>query len=671
MSSCERWSMQSWKVKLMRQIFLTQSAPMFSWQSVDKCWLFFTTNYGFSHFQKPWTGISNAEAKIEPTTRKLPSGITVVLSPFCRPALWWRTLLKDEGNEILPLFFHRGRLFCGPLLHRQASLCPTCVALRLAQGCPHSDVLLSVMLNPVTSAYQTVLEEMWEISLIWIKQYEQQLREEQMISCSVGEEGDDLRFHRLIAPPGHHPHHNVQTDYEPFFIGSEDAYNITFNDSPARIMDCRDKYVGPVLLTLPANLFAGEPTRLKGYVTSVGHLGKYTKWSPDVTGAGMSFGAEAEWSSVGEAVERYSGNFIPDTLIVQSEQSLRQQSLPFLSQSLFRNLSAFQEDYYASKFAAISHEEAVMWANADPLTENAEPCLIPAEAAYLNVTRYTGNISHFPVVLAGVAAHRTKTEAETSALLEVIERDATMCWWYGGLPARRIINLEENINMTIEPTTPVEQWCLLLDSEFAYVVAGCLYDKAQHILTIGFAARHRVDAAILKALAEAWQLRRLSLDLLDSASTLWTDIRRGKFPFPTKDFREDRGYADCFRADFLDMDQLAYNIQFFLDPATQEEALKRLDGACVSSTNLPPLCDDNPATVRQYCLEQLQDSNFRAWRVDLTTSDMSSCGFSVVRVICPDLAGNAATAFAPLAHPRLVKVRTSHQVPRFYPMPHA
>ncbi len=440
--------------------------------------------------------------------------------------------LATQIRKQTPLFFHRGRLFCGPLLHRQASLCPTCVALRLAQGFPHRDVLLSVMVNPVTSAYQTVLEDMWQTALVWIRQYEQQLSAGQMVSSGIEDAEDDLRFHHLIVPPGNHPHHDVQADYEPIFIGSRDAYNLTFSDSPAQSAGCIDKYVGPVLLTLSANEFAGEPARLKGYVTNVGHLGKYTKWSSDVTGAGMSFGAEAKWTSIGEAVERYSGNFIPDTLSIQSEHSLKQQSLSFLSQSLFRNLSAFQEDYYASKFAAISREESVMWANADPLTGNAEACLVPAEAAYLNLTRYTGNRSHFPVVLAGVAAHRSQVEAETSALLEVIERDATMCWWYSGVPASRIVNIDESINLRIEPTTPIEQWCLLLNSEFAYVVAGCLYDKTQQILTIGFAARHRVDVAILKSLAEAWQLRRLSLDLLDPASNLWTDIRRGKFPFP-------------------------------------------------------------------------------------------------------------------------------------------
>lgn len=655
----------------MQHFTYTQPPPLFSWQSVDKRWRFSTVNYGLSHFQKSWNETNDGEAQIEPITRTITSGMSVVLTPFCKPALWWQKLIKEKESGILPVFFHRGRLFCGPLLERRGSLCPTCVALRLAQGFPHRDVLLSAMANPVLSEHQTILEDMWQVAIGWIKKYEQQLRSGQLVSSGREDQEGELCLHQLLPPPGNHPHHAMLAAYEPIFLGDEVDAIIPFSNALPERRNYRDKYVGPVLLTLPANTFVGEPVHLNGYVTSVGYLGKYTKWASDVTGAGMSFGAEAEQASIGEAIERYSGNFIPDTLIMESEHSLKQQSLSFLSQALFRNLSIFQEDYYAPKLAAVTPEEVVLWVTANPLTEDTEARLVPAEAAYLNLTRSTGMRSHFPVVLAGVAAHQTQEEAEASALLEVIERDATMRWWYAGVPAKRILNIEKHINSIIQPTAPVEQWCLLLASQFAYVVAGCLYDREQQVLTVGFAARQRIDRAILKSLAEAWQLRRLSLDLLDPASSLWADIRRGIFPFPAKAYQEDRAYRKCFRDDFLDMDQLAYNLQFFLDPMTHEEAMKRLDGDPILYTDLPPLCDDHLTLVRQHCLQALQSSNFKIWSVDLTTSDMRTCGFSVVRILCPDLAGNAATAFAPLAHPRLVKAQVGSTLPKFYPLPHA
>ncbi|GCE10572.1 YcaO-like family protein [Tengunoibacter tsumagoiensis] len=473
-----------------------------------------------------------------------------------------------------------------------------------------------------------------------------------------------------MALPGNHPSHNIQSDYASIFIGTDKAYNESFYNVHLNNTHFIDKYVGPILFTLPANPFPGEPEKLQGYVSTVGHLGKYTDWAPDVTGAGMSFGPEAENASIGEAVERYCGNFIPDTLTFQSESNLTQQAVKFLSQSLFRNLSKAQEEYYAPKLSAISEDEHVRWVNAEALTQHTASRFAPAEAVYLNLTRSTGSKAHFPVVLAGVAAHRTRIEAETSALLELIERDATMRWWYGGIPGKKIVDIRV-IQSLIEPPQSVEQWCLLLDSEFAYVVAGCLYDRIHSILTIGFAARHKIDAAIQKSLAEAWQLRRLSLDLLNANSQLWKDISHKKFPFPTKGFQDNRAYSEVFRADFLDMDQLAYNIQFFLDPTTHSEALQRLDGEDVYYTSLTPLCNEKPDKIRNHCLVQLQHAGFDVFSIDLTTPDMASSGFSTVRVLCPNLVGNTATAFTALAHPRLTQVQMSHTVPKFYPMPHS
>jgi ribosomal protein S12 methylthiotransferase accessory factor len=316
----------------------------------------------------------------------------------------------------------------------------------------------------------------------------------------------------------------------------------------------------------------------------------------------------------------------------------------------------------------------MLWIEAQDLLDPGKNVLLPAEFVCLNLTRLTRQQSQLPVPLAGIAAHRRREAAIEAALLELVERDATMLWWHGGRPAKQLTELPNALQSQIEHGVPehIQQWFLLLETEMpAYVVAGCVYDQEQEILVAGFAARPSLSDAVRKASAEAWQLRRVSLQLLNPKSVIWQAIDEGKLPMPVRPFRADRSYRRAFRDDFADMHQLAYNLQFHLDPRSHPEALARLSGEHCPYHEVPERGDmiDDVVTA---CLAVLSHSGEHAYCADLTTPDMAGLGFTVVRVVCPALVGNTPTAFVPLAHPRLQQVLSQQKrSPYLGPLPHA
>jgi ribosomal protein S12 methylthiotransferase accessory factor len=425
---------------------------------------------------------------------------------------------------------------------------------------------------------------------------------------------------------------------------------------------------------------------LRAFVTLAGFLGSYTTWSPDVSGAGLGFDEQqAQAASLGEAVERYCGNYVPElsTLLLTSEVDLSRNEVQFLSLSTLQLFDQKQQNHPAWPFAGYDPQLPIYWVQAGSLHEEQEPLLVPAESVYLNWTRVTRLRPQVPVNLAGIAAHRSLEEAELAALRELVERDASMCWWHAGAPSRKIVNLPGSLLEILRPAanSMIQKWFLLLPTELPlYVVSGCLYDSTHQILCVGFAARECPAEAIKKAAAEAWQLRLLSLQMVDECSPMWREIRAGRFPLPALPYRRDRRYVEVFDREGKLMDQLAYNLQYYLDPSTHERALARLGGEPVDFGALTELTTSkdhmsnapSPANFRRCLLEAMSAFGLSSLRVDLTTEDMLALGYRVVRVVCPGLVWNTPTSFIPWEHPRLKEAITKSKAGPFpWPMPHA
>jgi ribosomal protein S12 methylthiotransferase accessory factor len=113
----------------------------------------------------------------------------------------------------------------------------------------------------------------------------------------------------------------------------------------------------------------------------------------------------------------------------------------------------------------------------------------------------------------GLAAGETRVDAERSALLELIERDAVAIWWYNkcsrpGIPLQ-ILREAQGIELQawLEARTPRRTtWLLDLTHDFHVpVVAAISADPQGTNLAYGFASRQQMGAAALAAVLEMLQ----------------------------------------------------------------------------------------------------------------------------------------------------------------------
>ena len=624
-----------------------------------------------------------AFVEAEAALRCAAPGLFLAQSLFCAPRSWWQEVTSRPQAIIVPLFFHRGYLVIGPAFQQGGSLCPTCAALRLAQAFPDPQMFRALLAGHITQGASASLETLWAILgqhvlAHFAATHRDRLEAGSLATLPLLDEQAAVRWHRLLAPPGDHPFHEIEAEVALLCgvpatpwpnQGADERHQA---ERPPLV----DAFVGPLLTTVSLPAHADEPPGIASAVTLTGQLGRFTRWHPDVSGSGLSFSeASARGASLGEAVERYCGNYLPRRrLTYATENELGRAGRPYVSLARFCPFTREQQAAATWPFATHIGERSLPWVEASILGEEQATTLLPAEAVFLGLARFTGQQSHIPVPLAGIAAHTSREAATTAALLELIERDASMLWWHGGLPARQLVGLPRALQEQLEQGVPqaIRQWYLLLSTDMpSFTVAGCLHDREHDILVLGLATRTSLSDALRKASAESWQLRRLSLQLLERGSDLWRDIDRGRLPMPTRPFRADRRYAESFRGDFADMHHLTYNTQFFLDPRTHPSALARLCGEPYCFAEAQPSRQLSASELLAACVACLARSGERLYRVDLTTPDMEAIGMTAVRLVCPGLVGNTPTAFLPLGHRRFAEAARRGAQVYLAPMPHA
>lgn len=643
-----------------------------------------TSNYGHAHsWRRGEVRTAPSFFEVGLKERTIDHDLRLVQTIFCSPRSWWQQVIAHPYGMTVPVFFHRGHLAIGPAFTKDGPVCPTCSALRLGQAYPHPAVFTSLISNPIMTTGDTsqeVIDSILEQESLahFVLDHLNRLKSGLLASLNLLSEEEGIQWHRILSPPGHHPLHEVSEEHvQRFGIPEIPWSNVCDAEEGGTFPLLLDAFVGPLLSTVSTPTERDEPETLSGHVTITGHLGSFTRWHPDVNGSGLNFsGDTASRASIGEAVERYSGNYIPlDRLLTASENALTHGGQPHVPFARFLQFTDTQHSASTWPFAAYHPNDDIPWVDAKTLGMSGNSILLPAESVYLNLTRVTRCPSHLPVPLAGIAAHTTYEAAQTAALLEVIERDATMRFWHGGHPARQLVDLPHSVDEELVRGVPpsIKQWFLLLGTDLpVFVVAGCLFDAVHDVLVIGFAARALLADALKKSIAEAWQLRRLSLLLLDQHSRLWEKIQAGHLPMPTRPFRADRRYREAFRSDYSDMHQLAYNLQYYLDPDSHRSTLERLSGEACAYRDAEKGQGTLPNEVVTRCVEQLAQQGEQVYCVDLSTRDMRTLGFTTVRVVCPGLIGNTPAAFIPLAHPRLQRTFLEHGTrPYLAPMPHA
>ncbi|MGY5765357.1 YcaO-like family protein [Brachybacterium sp. DNPG3] len=422
--------------------------------------------------------------------------------------------------------------------------------------------------------------------------------------------------------------------------------------------------------------YASPPEWPRGFRMIVGHVadtGRDGTWPSDRMSTGMGFvapGGDASVrpadpiaaAAVGEALERYCGNFVPAGLPSASWSALADRGIDAIDPQSLLLYSAQQHARPGFPFLPLTRDLPVRW-TAGTAMRGGGPRLVPASLVFPNfhATRYPGEPRTNATVYAGLAAGSSRRRAETSALEEIIERDAVEVWWRAGGPAigvpdERIPGLRAELE---DATGDLEFTVLAVPNRWRVpVVAVVVHDAALRILAVGTAARPRMLDAARKAAAEAVSLRSYSKGLLDADGGAWLAVDLGLFGASRlAPFRADRRYLDSFAPDLSDMHDLCCNSQYYLDPRALAEVDRlRRPERMLAAEELPDLLEP-PASpeaddLRELYLDRLAEAGVEPVSIDLTTGDVEEAGFAAVRVIAPGTYSNAAAATPFLAGER-------------------
>ncbi len=414
---------------------------------------------------------------------------------------------------------------------------------------------------------------------------------------------------------------------------------------------------GAIVRSLDVDHHESVPKSLTTVQAHVSNIARKYPCANDVIVGGSSFGDRdsAYYSSIGEAIERYCGNYIPG-------ESLRRASFNELKKAGEHaidpdSLALFSEELYKTPgcpMIPFTRELETLWVEGRSLTQNRAAWL-PVSLVYVNWhTALTGepitNYYWFPGIAAGVNLEH----ALVSGLEEIVERDITMIWWMNRqpLPALKPTPELEALWDANSKARGQRPWLIYLENEFDIpVMAGVLENTAEGFFNIGFGCRPDPVVAARKAWTEALTLQEGSRDMDDPNGLLRTSVEEwGLIDVPYKPWRKDRRYLDDYRSDFRDVSDLLQQQQVNLDPRCLERVRDWVDTPRTRSfSETPSLPDRSLKTIQG----RIEARGYEIFYKDITTADVALTGLNAARVIVPGLVPNASAAFPPLGGGRL------------------
>lgn len=403
------------------------------------------------------------------------------------------------------------------------------------------------------------------------------------------------------------------------------------------------------------------PGAFVAYSAEVADTRRFAPWTADRYAFGASLGNEkdAQAAAIGEAVERYCGNAPPSMLRQASYDSLAAAGESAVHPADWVLYSANQYAARGFSFVPMTTDLPLRWVAGLDLTAD-QPVLVPASLVYLNFRhgQYASEPPTNGVILPGIAAGRSRAEAECNAIAEVVERDAVTLWWQQNAPTVGVRwRSSPQLRALMAPRNPSSRLdfdMFAVPNEFeAPVVGALLRDPDLDIVTMGSSCRADPLAAMEKALVEAIQLRAFSVDLLDTESRIWRGAQGGLHDSRCFfAYRPDRSYLNCVSADFGEADDFAMHAQLYLDPRMRGYLRRiRSPSAYVDPGQVRGLVGDE----RSALLSRLIQAGRRVISVDVTTSDIAAIGIRVVRVLIPGLYPNGPASLPFLGGSRLYR----------------
>ncbi len=389
------------------------------------------------------------------------------------------------------------------------------------------------------------------------------------------------------------------------------------------------------------------PPTLHLAVADVADMRRIFDWPNDLRAFGSSWTDEegARAAAIGEAVERYCGNWLPpDSIIMNTSfDTLRSRGESAVDPDSLVLYSPTQYSTPGFPFAPFRRDSRASWIQGWSLSR-ARAVWVPAFLVHVGWHKRRGDEPRYAYPnLTGIAAGVDLDTAILSGLEEVVERDTSMIWWAHAQSIPSMV-LPEDVERQVHPVADrFETRVMALPNEFGVpVAAGVVRDRRTGWLVIGTAVRPTFTAAALKALAEGFSLQHSCRSLDDPA--VFSRIVRASIQSAgnLKAWRSDRDYLDAYRNDFHDVVELMCQLQVHLDPRATAHVAEWV------WTDPQPVVEPDlsmPERSLELLRRKVEARHYDVIRVDVTTPDIAAVGLRVVRTIVPGLVANFPAAF--------------------------
>jgi ribosomal protein S12 methylthiotransferase accessory factor len=321
-------------------------------------------------------------------------------------------------------------------------------------------------------------------------------------------------------------------------------------------------------------------------------------------------------AAIGEAVERYSGVFLPGGTI-------RETTARALGERAVRpsRFALFDESQFAIPYFPLvpfTEDTPTTFVEGTSLADGS-PAFLPAELVFLR--RPTS--PHRPIGYAtssGLACGPTEDEAILAALFELVERDAVMLTWKCRLSLPLLDWSDDDAVTALD-----RRFFAATGLRVSVLDAGCFLGVPVAIsvlhgpegsgaaLAVGAAAAATIGDAWLKAVAESFGVYRwLRQRAFEERDRVVIE------PDAIESFDDHmRFYADDERA----------RLAAFLDRSAERRP----------TAAVPPLEGSTPRAQIAALVSRLARHAGSAYAVDVTAPDVHELGLSVARVVAPEL----------------------------------
>ncbi|MEX5214664.1 MAG: YcaO-like family protein [Nitrospiraceae bacterium] len=324
--------------------------------------------------------------------------------------------------------------------------------------------------------------------------------------------------------------------------------------------------------------------------------------------------------AIGEAVERYCS-----ALYVQSELPLTSRaSAPFLTVD-HSQFALFTSEQYAQpecRYVPFTNNTLLRWTEATDLASQTDSHL-PACMVYMpyRFDRGAGEQVITQPISTGLACHCSWAEAATSAICEVIERDAFTITWQALLPAPpvRLASLSErnrDLVARFERTGgSIRLLNLTLDHGVPCILSILAHERSTApALTFAASAALSPEEAVRKSLEELAHTHRAARRLKAQPHPFT--------PLP----------------DYSNVTDQETHVRLYTEHPSRRSAefLFSSEDWC-DFEELPDLSGNPPEEGLRRLVWEIVSRNHHVFVKDLTTADIKDLGLSVVRAVIPGL----------------------------------